>query len=120
MKKVTVLFACAVLLVGLAAYLKAGDQDFVLMNETGVTIDELYISPVSTNEWEEDVLGVDTLPSGEDVTITFPHDADECQWDMKIKDENGNEFVWQGIDLCKTGYVVLHYENGKAWATYEK
>jgi hypothetical protein len=101
----------------MAAY--AGDQDFTLVNETGVTIDEFYCSAVSTNDWEEDILGQDTLPDGESVDISFAHSEEECNWDFKIKDEDGNEIFWRNVDLCEISTVTIHYEDGKAWATYE-
>ena len=44
-----------------AAFARGGKQDFVLHNETGVEIHELYVSPHSSGEWGEDVLGRDTL-----------------------------------------------------------
>src|SRR5215213_5597937 len=48
-----------------------GKQDFTLVNQTGVSINELYVSPHTTNEWEEDILGQDTLANGDSVDITF-------------------------------------------------
>src|ERR1044071_5356635 len=46
-------------------FARAGKQDFVLHNETGVEIHEVYVSPVTADDWEEDVLGKDPLPNGE-------------------------------------------------------
>ena len=49
----------------------AGDQDFTFVNHTGVEIHKLYTSPHSSDEWEEDVLGEDTLDDGESLEIRF-------------------------------------------------
>lgn len=103
----------------IASQLLAGEQDFTLINSTGVEIHELYISAHSTNEWEEDVLSVDTLPDGEEVTINFPHEEDECLWDMMVKDSEGNSITWQNIDLCQYASITLHFKDGKAWAECE-
>jgi hypothetical protein len=99
--------------------LRAGDQDFTLVNKTGVAISELYVSPTSAEEWQEDVLGVDVLEDGEEVEITFSREEEECAWDIMVKDEDGNEISWDDIDLCKYSRVTLHYKKGKAWATFE-
>src|SRR6185436_11050352 len=47
----------------------AADQDFTLVNDTGVVIDKLYVSPHDSDDWEEDILGKDTLASGESLDI---------------------------------------------------
>ncbi len=98
------------------AFARVGKQDFTLHNETGVEIHELYVSPVTTDDWEEDVLGVDTLPSGESVKITFEDREKHVHWDMKVVDSKGNSIEWHDLNLIEISEVTLHYENGKAWA----
>lgn len=120
-RNLVLLFVCAVLFVGLSSVsLKAeGDQDFTVVNATGVTIDSLYISKVSVNDWEEDILGVESLPDGESVDITFSSDEEECKWDIMIKDTEGNAVYWRDVDLCEVETLTLHVEGGKVWATKE-
>lgn len=112
---------CAVLFFGISSSsVKAeGAQDFTVVNATGVTIDSLYISKVTVNDWEEDVLGVDTLPDGESVEINFSPDEEECKWDIMIKDTEGNAIYWRDVNLCEIETLTLHFEDGKAWATPE-
>ena len=98
------------------AFARVGKQDFVLHNETGVEINELFVSPVSTDDWEEDVLGVDTLPSGESVKITFEDREKHVHWDLKVTDSKGNSIEWHDLNLIEISELTLHYENGKAWA----
>ena len=119
-KQIMIMLVALVLVTGFSfAGLQDANQDFTLVNETGVTIDSLYISKVSSNHWEEDVLGVDTLPDGEEVEISFDSEENACKWDIMIKDEDGNEYFWRNINLCKIEKLTLHYEDGKAWATEE-
>lgn len=100
------------------ALARAGTQDFELVNRTGIEIHELYISPADSDDWEEDVLGVDTLPPGESVTVTFKgHDA--CKWDLMVKDDEGGSVEWSGLNLCKISKVSLRYDGKKAWADLE-
>jgi hypothetical protein len=117
MKKV---FAMLAMLFVFCAAAFAGDQDFTLVNETGLTIDEFYCSPTTTNDWEEDVLGVDTLADEASVEIKFSRDTEACKWDLMLVDEKGNKIYWTEIDLCAAAKITLHYEDGKPTATIEK
>src|SRR5437868_14505223 len=94
-------------------------QDFTLVNSTGVEIHELYVSPHKSNEWEEDVLGQDTLPDGDSVTIHFSPREKAKLWDLKIVDKEGNSIEWESLNLLEIAKVTLHYKNGKAWADIE-
>lgn len=90
-----------------AALVSAGKQDFVLANHTGLTVDELYVSPSDTDDWEEDVLGRDVLPDGQSVKIRFATGESQCTYDLKIVDEDGDELFWTDINLCKATTVTL-------------
>ena len=116
MKRVVLALVLAMVVAGsVAASVAAfsGDQDFILINKTGLVIDELYVSPTKVNEWEEDVLGVDRLDNDDHVTIHFPHSGDECLWDFKVVDEEGHATIWTKIDLCKANEVTLQVLGGK-------
>jgi hypothetical protein len=102
-----------------AAKSYAGDQDFVLVNNTGVEINNLYVSPANSDEWGDDILGDNAVGDGDNVTVKFPHEADECEWDFMVKDEEGTGIQWTDIDLCKYGKITLHIDEGKAIATFE-
>jgi hypothetical protein len=96
-----------------------GKQDFTLVNSTGVEINSLYISPHDTNDWEEDILGRDTLPSGETVNIKFHRSEKAAMWDLRVEDKQGNSIEWENLNLLEISKVTLHYENGKATAETE-
>lgn len=94
----------------------AGDQDFTLHNETGVTIKELYISPHSTNEWEENILASDSLKDGEEQDIVFPKREKADNWDLKIVDKEGDSVEWENLKLTEITDVTLIIKDGKAIA----
>ncbi len=112
-------FILTFLMLFIALHVFAGDQDFILINKTGVEIHELFISAHSADNWEEDVLGVDTLPDDEQVRINFSHTEDECLWDIMVTDDEENDITWEKINLCKYSTITLYYKNGKAWAECE-
>ena len=113
-KALIALFALSMLLIPSA--FAQGQQDFTLHNETGVEINEVYISPHDVNEWEEDILGRDTLPDGESVDIHFSRSEKAAMWDLKVTDKSGNSIVWENLNLLEISEATLHYEKGRAWA----
>ena len=109
------LFACAVI----SACAFAGDQDFELVNNTGVVIDKLFVSPTGAGKWGEDVLGKDQLEDDQSVEIKF-HPSEEAEyWDLKIVDTEGNEVVWKKLKLTQIAKITISIENGQPVATTE-
>ena len=98
---------------------EAGAQDFTLVNETGVEIDKVFVSPHDSDDWEEDVLGKDTLPTGQTVDIKFDRDETAALWDLKVEDKEGNSIEWTNLNLLKISKVTLHYKDKKPTADVE-
>ena len=96
-----------------------GAQDFTLVNATGVEIDKVFVSPHDSDDWEEDILGRDTLPSGQSVDIKFSRSEKAAKWDLRVEDKQGNSIEWTDLNLLEISKVTLHYENGKATAVTE-
>jgi len=94
----------------LASVARAGKQDFVLVNKTTLTIDQLHVSPHDEDDWQEDVLGKDVLRNDERVEISFSREESTCVWDVKIVDDEGDSVDWESIDLCKASEITLKYE----------
>ena len=101
--------------------LAEGRQDFRLSNKTGYSIHEVYVSPSSTSDWQDDVLGRDTLEDGEYADITFSRKARPCDWDLKVVWDDGTSSAWDHFDLCTTSRITIHYDRKKdrTWAEYE-
>lgn len=107
------------LLAGFAGSTLAGEQDFTLRNRTGVEIHEVYVAPTKSDEWEEDILGRDTLPDDEDVDITFSRKEKAKNWDIKVVDGEGNSVEWHKLNLKEISRVTLYLKNGEAYAESE-
>ncbi len=119
-RRLTVVAAfCALSMLLISTVFAQGKQDFTLHNETGVEINSLYVSAHSKDDWEEDILGRDTLPSGESVTITFSPKEKAALWDLKVTDGSGNSIEWENLNLLEISEVTLHYKDGRAWADVE-
>lgn len=96
-----------------------GKQDFTLVNQTGVEINAVYISPHNVDDWEEDILGRDTLPNSQRVDINFKRDEKAALWDLRIEDKEGNSLEWENLNLLEISKVTLHLKDGKATAETE-
>ena len=113
-----VLFAClAILCISGTSVPAAGSKlDFTLINKTGLTIDEVYVSPSDDSEWGDDVMGRDVLSNNESVDISFSRTETACSWDLKVVDEDKDDIVWEKLNLCKASEITLKYENKKPTA----
>ena len=85
----------------------ATNQNFVLRNNTGQTIMRVFVSPVSSSSWEEDVLGADVLPDRRTVRINFDRGEDECNWDIKVDLEDGSSREQRNMNLCRLAEVEV-------------
>ena len=90
--------------------------DFTLVNRTGLTIMEVYLSPTNSDEWGEDVMGKDVLANREKVDIVFSSTETECNWDLKVVDEDDDSIEWTKLNLCTASEITLIYEGKKPTA----
>ena|SRR5689334_4942761 len=119
MKTRVLLCLSTILLFTAAATCRAGDQDFTLVNKTGVEIHNLHVSPSDKEEWGEDILGKDTLEDGQTAEIKFSTKEDAEKWDLRVADKEGNSIEWSDLNLLKISKITLHYTDGKATAEVE-
>jgi len=87
---------------------KAEKQDFTLVNKTGYEIDKVYVAPSKSDNWEEDVLGDDSLDDGETFDMHFT-DYKTCKFDIKVVYSDGDTAVWSALDLCAITKVTLRW-----------
>ena len=95
------------------------DQDFTLVNKTGVIIDKLFVSPSDKDDWQEDILGQDTLADGATLDIKFHPKEKIEKWDLKVEDSKGNSIEWTDLKLTEIEKITLHYKDGKGTAETE-
>ena len=95
--------------------------DFVLVNDTGFTIDKVFISPTKMEDWGTDVMGPDdVVPDGKSVKIQFNRAHEKnAKWDIKIVFDDGEYRYWTDLDLSAISEVTVHYKNDHATATWK-
>jgi hypothetical protein len=72
-----------------------------IVNRTRWWIYELYLSPTQALDWGPDQLGDETIGPGDHFTLSHI----PCQiYDVRLVDEDDDECVVVGIDLCSGDY----------------
>lgn len=87
----------------LAQTASAADRKVNIVNKTGETLTEFYASVQSTNDWEEDILGDDTVDDGDTFEANIDDGSGKCVYDFKGVFENGGEVIKKGVNVCKVG-----------------
>ncbi len=100
----------------LAAWPAAAQQDpsFNLVNRSGQTINEVYVSPSSEQFWGRDWLGADVLPNGRSLPIRLAPSAG-CQQDIRVVYADSRSEERRGVNTC--GVVQVVFGNAPAPAT---
>lgn len=99
--------AAAVLLASTAA--QGSDADFTMVNETGFTIAEVYISPPRKSSWGRDRLGDGVIANTKAKHFRFK-DTKSCKQDiMVVFQESKQKVTWDDVDLCKLSKLTLKY-----------
>lgn len=94
-------------------------QDFTVVNETGIEIYALFVSPSGEKSWGDDILTTDTLPTGSSTEIVFDTEVEDQYWDLMIADSAGTTVEWSKIDLFTVSEVTLKIENGNPTASFK-
>jgi hypothetical protein len=106
------LIAAFAAVVAFAAPASADDakQDFRLVNKTGYELKALYVAPSKSDDWEDDVLGQDTLADGQAVNVHFSPKTKTCKFDLKVVySDDDSSAVWEKIDLCTVEKITIKY-----------
>jgi hypothetical protein len=95
--------------------------DFTLVNDTGYTIDKVFVSPSKQEKWGEDVMGPDDqVPDGKSVHIRFSREHEkDTKWDLKIVFTDNESRYWTDLDLSAISEVTIHYKDDHATATWK-
>lgn len=73
-----------------------------VVNNTGVTLVDVFVTPAETSNWGKDILPSSLFENGSTITVTIPADyGTTCMFDMKITDLAGANVTFTGIDACK-------------------
>lgn len=89
-------------------------RNFWFLNNTGKTIERIYVSPHESFNWGDDVLGSANLPDGLGTIIRFnPRSRSSCYFDFRLifRDRTMQTYV-NGWNLCAVHAV--QFNDGKS------
>jgi hypothetical protein len=99
----------ATVLTTFAGSVHAGAADFTLVNKTGYTLREVYLSASNKDSWGNDRMGQGYLDNGKSRLFKFSSKS-ACQQDLKVVfDDDESEVVWEDFDLCEINKITLKY-----------
>ncbi|WP_304641567.1 hypothetical protein [Pseudomonas sp.] len=83
----------------------AEDYYVDITNKTGYTIMHVYISPESSTEWEEDVLGKEVLRNHKAKRVNLKGYSSPI-FDIRLVDEDGDTYTFWKVDVSRDDLVV--------------
>jgi hypothetical protein len=81
-------------------------RDFRIQNQSGATIVELYVSPVSDPNWGPNILR-GAIPPGQAARVVFPS-GDRfftCNYDVEVVTNDGQTRAATNMDLCSGEFL---------------
>lgn len=88
----------------------AGKSNFRVYNDSNVVVRELYVSDSRYDNWDNDILGRDVLPSGSNIQVMFGDQSSRnCLYDIRAVFEDGQVVEDYQINVCtNTQYTFFN------------
>jgi hypothetical protein len=95
-------------------------QDLILENQTDLTFSEIYIRDLSTSFWGMNVLGANVLTPHEKAIISVkPGHEKVCHYEIKGVLLNGQEIIYNNINICNESHILLFRYQGKPYFSFD-
>lgn len=93
-------------LMTVVSFVALADDYYVdITNNTGYTIEYMYVSPGNTDEWQEDLLGEQVLPNGAGGRVTLTGFSGPI-FDIRLEDEEGDTYTFWDFNVEEFDLVV--------------
>lgn len=83
---------------------QACDTSFVVVNNSGATVERLYFSHSSLGSWGNDQLGQSVLPPGRQVSYRA---ANTGNYDFRVVWTNGRAAEIRGVNVCRASRITV-------------
>ena len=96
-------------LIFFAGFLSAQElPNVTIVNNTGYTIYELYISQTTNDNWEKDVLGEDILSNGQSFNVKLSSPLSVAnRYDIQLIDEDGDSYTKWNVLITPNARIVF-------------
>lgn len=79
----------------------AEDRRVEVVNASGREMREFYASNTKRSNWEEDILGRDTLPAGRSIVINIDDGSGACRFDFLAVLDGGRRVEQRNVNVCE-------------------
>jgi hypothetical protein len=100
LKIIVTLAAAGLFSMGAVNAASAANRHVDIINDTGRTMSEFYASATDADDWEEDILGQDTLADGEVFDVDIDDGSGACKFDLKAVFTDGTSHVMKAVNVC--------------------
>lgn len=84
---------------------------FYITNKTGITLNEINVTPAETTTWGSDILPNDLFYDNTKIKVTIPASyGTSCAFDLRITDLEGGSVVFSGLDACKLLNLTVYID----------
>ncbi len=83
---------------------QACDTSFVVVSNSGATVERLYFSHASLGSWGNDQLGQSVLPPGRQVAYRA---ANAGSYDFRVVWANGRAAEIRGVNVCRASRITV-------------
>jgi hypothetical protein len=97
----SLLWGTSLLVAFVAVPALAEDRTVTVTNKTSSTLTEFYASRTGINDWEEDIMGQDTLAPDESIEIDIDDGTKSCLYDFKGVFKDGESAVMAKVNVCE-------------------
>lgn len=88
-----------VLFAGLTVGAFALNEVIHVHNLSGYELSSMYITPIQSSQWGEDLLAGQPLPDGDTTDVGFTIVKNYWVWDMRATDMQGDTVVWRNLNI---------------------
>jgi hypothetical protein len=83
-----------------------------IVNSTGYTVYEVYVSPADDDEWGDDHLGESILNNGETFTYRLPQPLNRVSvYDFRLVNEDGDSYIKWGVTVTNNARIVFTFDD---------
>ena len=105
-------FLIALCLISASAYADTLNRRVRVHNNSSYVMTELRASNVRRTDWEEDILGLRTLPPGRSINVNIDDGSGHCRYDLKARFGSGAEVIRWNVDVCAvTDWRIFNNSN---------
>lgn len=84
-------------------------------NLSGYNLSSMYITPIDSNTWGDNLVGNQPLSDGQSMDVTFSIVNNDWTWDMQATDTQGDTVEWKNLNLQNATNIYLWVDqNGTA------